>query len=311
MPAPDHGLPQPGKDRAQAGLTLWISVVILGVNWPVMKLGLEAVSPMWMAALRFALTLPFALAFALLANGRLPRLDRGDLPVILGVALLQFVAQMVLMTLALQRVAAGTASILVYTTPLWLTLVDWILSGRPPARRRALSTLLSTLGCLAVVVASGIAQALPLGLILLASLCWSLSIRLVAWHRWRGEVSDALFWQWTLAAAILLPLAFLAEGPPAATALSWRGIACLLFIGPVASGLGFGLMIYAGRHLSAPRVTLTSTAAPVIGYLSSTLILAEPLRPAIILGGALILAAIATGIARPARPGVAQDMGRV
>lgn len=273
-----------------------LSVLLLGVNWPVMKLGLDLIPAFWMVSLRFALTAPFVALFILLRHRRLPVLIRPDVPVILGVALLQFSALLGLVTLALQFVPAGTASILVYVTPLWLVMLDWLLNGqRPPGLRIGLSVL-SALGCGIIVLASGTpGQWAPLAIILLAAMFWSLAIRQVSRHVWNGSVTDALFWQCLLAGLVMAAVAGLAEGAPVQVSFSLHSLGLLMFIGPLASGLGFGLMVAAARSLSAGRVALISTATPLIGFLTASMLLNEPIQLPVILGGSLMLLALVLG----------------
>lgn len=277
-------------------LLLWLSVIILGLNWPVMKLALQHVAPFWMVALRYGFSVPVIAALVLVLKHRLPRFERRDLRVILGVAFLQFVIQMGLVTFALQWVAAGTASILIYTTPVWLVLLDGVIFGQHISASRLWPTLLSATGCLLVLLGAGhISDAAPLLLILAAALCWSCSMRLIASHVWSGEVLDALFWQFLLAGLVSLPVAFVAEGGLELGSFSAKGLGLLVFVGPVATGIGFGLMVVVGRLLPVAQVALISTLSPVIGFLSSAVFLGDPLNFMLVSGAATMLFAIVWG----------------
>ena len=81
-------------DRAahREGVVFLIVVIVAwGVTWPVNKLILETLSPLWMMALRSAIATValFAIAFAL---GRLAVPPRADLPVLFSITLLHLVA---------------------------------------------------------------------------------------------------------------------------------------------------------------------------------------------------------------------------
>ena len=278
---------------------LWLSIIILGVNWPFMKAGLNYISPLWMASLRFGISAPMVALFILVYKHRLPHFERRDLPVILGVAILQYVVQMGLVAIALKTLAAGTASILIYTTPLWLLLINWIVFRQNPSRRNIAITLISAAGCALILFSSGQPGAgLPLLMILIASICWASSMRLIATHRWQGWVADALFWQFVISSLLMAPIALWIEGPPAPSTFSLTGLLFLGFIGPVASVLGFGLMVVSGQKLPVEKVALFSTAAPLIGYISATIILGEPVIPVIVIGGLVILLALILGARR-------------
>lgn len=225
MPARDAApAAAPAQGSAGAWLGLWIAILVLGVNWPVMKTGLEHLPPFWMVALRYATSLPVIALLIAVAHGRAPRVVRADRHAILGVAGLQFIGQMGVVTVALQWAPAGATSVLIYTTPLWLALMDLTLFGVRIGPRRATATALSAAGCAAIVLGvGGTAGIGPLLLVLLASILWSASMRLIATHAWAGGVRDALFWQFALAAAVMTPLAWAVEGPPPRARSRGRG----------------------------------------------------------------------------------------
>ena len=95
------------------------AVMIWGGNWPVMKLGLDHMSPLWLAASRFgSAALISALVLGLM--GRLRPPTRQEWPLVAGVALLQMGAFTALALWALQYVAPGRASVIAYATSIWV-----------------------------------------------------------------------------------------------------------------------------------------------------------------------------------------------
>ncbi|NSY40858.1 EamA family transporter [Leisingera sp. ANG59] len=284
--------------RSKARVMLGLSVLLLGVNWPVMKFGLDYFSPFWMVCLRFLLSAPVVAALIVISGRRLPVLTRADVPVILGVAAFQFAGMMGLVTLALTLVPAGTASILIYTTPVWLLLIDMIHGEAKIIGKRKATALVSAAGCAVIVFSSGKSGLWgALLLILMASALWAIAMRLVNRHKWQGGVRDALFWQMLLAGLALLPVAYFVEGPFVPRSLTPVSVTLLVLIGPVASGAGFGFMIAAGRSLPAAHVALISTATPLIGFLAATLALGEPVQTTILIGGGAMLASLVWGAA--------------
>jgi len=134
---------------------LLVAVLCLGLNWPGMKLGLEIVGPVWMVCLRFLLSLPVLALFVLITKKRLPVLNRKDRSVVFVVAFFQFILSMGLITVSLQFIPAGTASILIYTTPLWMLLIDTLWYRQRPPSKRLILTGISTIGCAMILFASG------------------------------------------------------------------------------------------------------------------------------------------------------------
>ena len=261
-----------------------------------MKQALAYVPPFWMVALRFGLSIPFLGLAIVLSQRRLPKFHRADAPVVFGVGLLQFAGQMTLVTLALQTVNASTATLLIYSTPVWLLMIDLIIARNKVSLGRMGLVALSLAGCI-FIVWQGADGAAGLGYaqIILAAVFWSISIRLIGSHRWKGAVLDALFWQALLATSICTPTALLFEGALDMTVLDAPALWYLLYVGPLATAGGFGLMVFAGRHVAPPLVALSSTAAPLIGVATAAAILGETLSSAIWIGGGLMLLSLFLG----------------
>ncbi|MDE9451691.1 EamA family transporter [Aliiroseovarius sp. Z3] len=194
-----------------------------------------------MVSLRFLLGAPVVAALIIIARQRFPVLTRGDLPVILGVAVLLFAGMMGLVTLALTLIPAGTASILIYTTPVWLILIEMIFGDATIGMKRKVTALLSAAGCTTIVVSSGKPGLWgALLLILIAAALWAIAMRLVNRHEWQGGVRDALFWQMLIAGLALLPVACFFEGPFEWQSLTPTSLTLLLFIGPWPAERGLG-----------------------------------------------------------------------
>src|SRR5436305_14589703 len=81
----------------RAYLLLAAVVVLWGVNWPVMKIGLAYIDPVWFVVIRmfFGAALFFAWQFAT-AGVAVP--GRRDVPIILSIGLLQIRPYLVLIT---------------------------------------------------------------------------------------------------------------------------------------------------------------------------------------------------------------------
>lgn len=86
-------------------------VVIWGLNWPIMKLVVHAMPPLWFVVTR--LTVGAACLFAfLLATGGLATPTRADWPVVISVSVFQMWLFIGLTTIGLQFVPAGRSAVL-------------------------------------------------------------------------------------------------------------------------------------------------------------------------------------------------------
>jgi drug/metabolite transporter (DMT)-like permease len=204
--------------RPAALLLFAVVVVTWGSNWAITKMLLQSVSPLWTTAIRSAIA-TVALFVVLLARGQfiLPR--RGDVPVIVAVAVLHMAAFSALVAFGLQFVPAGRSIVLGYTTPLWVAPAAWLFLSEPVTRLRLAGIGLGLAGL--VVMFNPLAfdwsdsnALIGNGLILLAALCWAANILYVRVHQWISTPFQMVFWQALLATAILSTLALSIDGAP-------------------------------------------------------------------------------------------------
>src|SRR5258708_20300359 len=103
--------------RGAALLLFAVVVLAWGFNWPVTKMIVHSMSPLWTAALR-SLIATVALLCLLSAQGNLIVPRRGDLPVVFGIALPHMVAFSALVAIGIHFVPAGRAVLVSYATHL-------------------------------------------------------------------------------------------------------------------------------------------------------------------------------------------------
>ena len=132
---------------------LFFVILIWAVAWPVSKLGLLDMPPIWYTALRLAIG--FVTMFAiLLFQKKIKFPTRKDLPLILSIGLLQMACFLILINGGLMFVDAGRSAILVYSTPFLVTPIavmffdeNLSLWRRPPGSRTFRSTVPLTAPC--------------------------------------------------------------------------------------------------------------------------------------------------------------------
>ena len=283
----------------RAAFALFTVVVLAwGLNWPVAKLLLESVTPLWMTAIRSAIAAVVLLGLLLCTgNLRLPR--RGDLPVALSIALLHMVAFAALVAIGLQIVPAGRSSVLGYTTPLWVTPAAALFLRERITPVRAAGVALG-MGGLAVMFNplafdwNDRRALIGNGLILLAAFCWAISIVHTRAHRWISTPFQLVFWEVLLASGMLALLAYAFEGLPQ---IRWSARLALLFLygGVVGVALAYWAVAMINRSLPAVTTSLGILATPVVGVASSMLVLGEPFSLTLLAALAMIIGGIALG----------------
>lgn len=284
--------------RATA-LTLFVVVIFAwGLNWPVTKLIVAEVTPLWTVAIRTGIAC--AVLFVVLKLSRqfiVPA--RGDVPVIIAIGFFHMVAFSALMAAGLKYVPAGRSVVLGYTTPLWVTPGAWLLLGERLPARRLLGIAIGLCGLLLLFNPAGFdwsdRQALfGNGLLLLSALSWSVSILYVRAHRWIATPFQLTFWQTLLATLVLAVLALLFEPLPAP---HWSAPLVLAFAYNVLIGtvLGFWAMAVVNRSVPATTTALGILGTPIVGIAGSALALGETIDLTLIFATALILAGVAVG----------------
>jgi len=266
-----------------------------GLNFPILKLGLENSPPLLFTSLRMALgTVTMFLIAAAMGILRWPA--RGDWPVLFSVGVLQNMAFISLVTVGLQFLPAGRAAILAYTTPIWVVPAAALFLGERFTRPRAIGVGLGMTGLLVVLNPLSLGWDNPdvllgAGLIMLGTLVWTAGLIHVRRHHWHGEVLSLIPWQLLISVLVLTPIALVVEDPAEIiwdTTFLWP----LLFSGTVASGLCVAAQIAAIRSLPAVSLSLSSAAVPAVGLLSAAWFLGERPSQTDIVGFVLIAAGI-------------------
>jgi drug/metabolite transporter (DMT)-like permease len=282
--------------RGHAGSLLAAIVLLWGVNWPLMKLGLADMPPLWFSTARMGMGAVVLFA-VLAATRRLAWPSRRDWPIVLSVSLLMMVVYVGAINLAIPHVAAGRSAVLCYTTPLWVGPGAVLFLGERLTARRLAGLGLGLVGLVVLfnplafdwhdhgAVAGNVT-------LLLGAIAWAASILHTRGHRWHRTPLQLTPWQMLLAAILLaIAAAALEGGQP--TRWSPRLLAILAYNGPIATAFCFWAATTVSRALPAITVSLGFLLVPVAGVAAATLMLGEPLDASLIGGFALILGGLA------------------
>ncbi len=270
----------------------WLVVVLAlvwAISWPVIKVGIATVPPLWFGCFRYAIATA-CLVGLVAARGQLAVPPRADWPLVAISGALQMAAYSALTALALVVVPPGRASVLAYSTPIWVApLAAWKLRERP-SRRAALGGILGIAGVIAIAApalrADATAPLVAYAMLLAAAGAWAISITAVRAHRFVATPLALAPWQTLVATVLLLPVALAVDGaPPSLTA---RGAASLAYVGPIATAFAYWAVVEAGRRVRANTLAIGLLATPSLGVLISALTLGEPIGGALVAGIALI-----------------------
>jgi len=278
--------------QLQTFLLLVAVILIWGINWPLTKLALQAVAPLWLAALRMLIATICLLAYLLLTK-KLQFPNKQDMPVILSVSFFQMVIFNFLVNTSLLYVSASRSVILVYTTPLWVTPMAMIIFKETLPFLKWVGLLLGLAGIGILFNPASLDwhdahTVIGNILLLLAAIAWAVAIVHVRYAKWRLTALQLLPWQTLIATVCLLILALLMEGKPN---IQWslHLFGLLFYIGVIGSAFAYWAAIEVARRLPAVTTSLCLLGVPVAGLFSAHFILAEKITTAMVIAMLLLL----------------------
>ncbi len=267
-------------------------VLFWGINWPIMKLGVQHMPPLWFAATRMILGSLFL--FGLLAlQGRLRLPVWSDRTILITIAIIQIALPTALIHSGLLFLGAGRSAVLVFTMPLWVApLAFFFLKERISAIKIAGMGL----GLIGVAILfnplafdfTDRSLLIGNGFMLVASFSFATAIIFVRRNLGVAPIIQLVPWQLFCGSVLLAIAALSIEGTPQ---VAWSAslIAIMAYNGPIASGFCFWAFLTVSSNLPAMNTAVGSLGIPVIGVVSSAFILSESLTLSVISGLVLIL----------------------
>ncbi|MFF4577413.1 EamA family transporter [Streptomyces sp. NPDC001389] len=299
IPARPEATEQGTSPRGTSG-AVWAALGVVYVVWGSTYLGIRIVvqtmPPFLSAGARF-ITAGLVLAgiVAWRFGPSALRVTRAQLGSTLLVGLLLVLGGNGLVVLAETSVPSGLAALLVAAVPMWVVVLRAATGDRPPAR--TLAGVLVGLAGLAVLTSPGLSGEVRLSgvlLVLSGSIAWSLGSFSAGRLPLPGNSFTGSAYQmvWGGLGGVLVGLARGEQrglDPASFSTASWLALGYLVLIGSVV-----GFTAYAWLLQSAP-LSLTATYAyvnPVVAVALGALVLDEPLTLPIVLGGAIVVAAV-------------------
>ncbi len=280
------------KIRIAPIFVLIIISTLLGSQPIAMKLLLEVLPPLTIASYRFLIAGLIMLPL-FLKNRHQYKFGLLLLPMLIFNS-----ANTVLFLFGLSKTTPNATQVLYASTPIIVALASIGLFGDRLSKRKLLGLFTGLLGVSFVVLLpffrSGQSPALgsTVGnlIIFAAVLCWSGYTLLSQVVGRRYQIAPSALMTFSLYANILfiLPLAFYFEKPiETLSAMNFKTIALLLYIGIATTIVAYWLYQWVIRQWSATTASLTTYIQPPIGYLIAFVILGAPLSIELIVGTAI------------------------
>lgn len=273
---PGHQGPGGRVISRRQGLTLLALTLMWGVNWPMMKLSLREITPLYFRALTMT---GGALWLYLFYRARGLRM----LPVgsewrsVVSLGLPNMLGWHTVSILGVKELASGRAAILGFTMPIWTVLIGVVFLGEKLTRRVAFAATAVAIAITLLISHEFTAlTGRPLGIVWMeiAAVLWAIGTLMMRRAKLTLPVETLTVWMMILTSACLWVIAWMSEPWPL-----WRFSTTMwlsLFYGALIN-YGFAQIIWAGLARNLPPTTsaMSVMAVPLVGTLSATLIVGE------------------------------------
>lgn len=283
------------KKKGFLGFLILSITIIWGYAWALMKASLDFMGPFTFSALRFGTgTITMFLVLLIFKVGPPPKEQWRHLAII---GLLQTTVVFLLVMYGLRFVDAGKSSVLLYSMPIWSSLLAAKFLGEKIQKMKAAGLTLGMIGLITilgwdVLIDQNMTVLTGEVLIILAAISWGASN--VYYRKKLKNITNLQVsaYQMLFGSIGLSFAAFLMEwGEP--LHLTPKSIYYVLFTGVLASALCFTLWFIILNNIDMVTATLSTLLVPVFGMFFGAVLLNEQLTPTIILGSIFILSGIA------------------
>jgi len=286
--------------KLRKSFTAYSGLLVLSVIWGLafvaIKQAVTELTPVNLALLRWLVaSVPFLILLPIIGRPK-ARLERGDIPRLLVVALANVAGYHLSLYYAETTLSAGLSALLTSFGPIFIAVLSYFLLNEKAGRKVLTGLLLAMAGT--AVLSTGSISVNDLssyaGIIenLFTALCYALFTVLgkPLVHKY-GSASTTIM-AGLVGTAMMLPLlsqSFFAQ----ASALSSLGWASVLYLSLLSTVFGY-LMFYALVSRGAvTRLSIQLYLIPVVSVIGGALLLNEPVTLSVAVGGGMMLAAVA------------------
>lgn len=285
-----------GENRRLGLIALATTVFCFGTLWTAAKISIDYIPPLWFTAGRFAIGAVF-IAVVLGVQGRMRLPDRADIPVILSVGGIMLGLYSSIFQNALEFVHAGRATILGYTTTIFVTPIAILFLGEKLSGLKLAGLIAAVTGFLILFSPTEMDWTdrnilIGNGLLVLCVILWSFVILHLRVHRQISDTLSLVPWYLVVSCFVAVVSALIFEGVPTFR-VSGTGWMLFLYTGLVCSGIGNWGVTTAIMNLPPTTSTVGLLGVPVFAMVLSVMFLGEPLTLPLAAGLCLIVGGIA------------------
>lgn len=271
-------------------------VLIWGLNFVMIKWGVEDVPPLFLTGLRY-----FCAALPMVFFVRRPQVKPATL-ITYGLAI--GFAQFGLLFSAIKLgLPAGLASLIIQTQAFFTFGLAMLFLGERLGIAQVIGASVAIVGIAVIAVERfELTALLPLLMVLVAAFFWGVG-NIASKKAGQIDMLSFVVWGSLVPIVPLFGLSLLVEGPAAIGAalsdFSLRSVGVVLFNGYAATIIGFGLWSYLLKHYPAGVIAPFSLLVPVFGIGFAVLLIGETITAFEVVGSALVFAGLAINVFGP------------
>jgi drug/metabolite transporter (DMT)-like permease len=285
-------------------------MVVWAANFIVVKDAITTLPPVAFTFLRYGLASIALLGILRWLEGDI-RLPRPDTLRILIMGGLGFGLYQILWTTGLQSIPAGDSALIIASTPVLVAVLAVMSGADTLTPMKFAGAVLSFLGVV-VVIAAGIGISLSgsaagSALTLAAATCWASYTVLATPVLRRHSPLVLTTWATIGGTLVLVPVGVAQLVAPGALDVVWAGrlvpiVLAIAYSGLLAAAVA-NIIVFNGVRLLGPtRVITLQSFVPAMAVVLAFVFLGEPIRPAQVVGGAVIVLGVALTRLASGRP---------
>ena len=248
-----------------------------GINWPMMKIALREVSPMYFRGVTMGLGAVWLLFYFRFQGLRLRPQTRREWRDIVLLGIPNMFLWHALSILGVMSLPSGRASILGFTMPVWTVVIGVMFMGAQ-FTPRIIAAVIATLAAIGLLISHEFTalQGQPMGILWmeLGALSWAIGTLWMRRISFTMPVQSLTVWMMLISSPMILLVGVSTESWPTweLSPLAWGSLAYAVLI-----NYGFAQIIWFGMARDLPPATsaMSIMAVPVVGTLSASLLIGE------------------------------------
>ncbi|MDG6985623.1 MAG: DMT family transporter [Nitrososphaerota archaeon] len=281
-------------------VTAYSGLVVLSLIWGMAFVAIKEVeielSPVNLALLRWLIAaIPFLILLPVIGRPKV-RFERKDIPRLLAVALANVAGYHLSLNYAETTLSAGLSALLIAFGPIFIVILSYLLLHEKAGRRVLVGLLLAFAGTVVLsigtVSASDFSSLTGVAEALFTALCYAVFAVLGKPLVTKYGSAPTTILAGLVGTAMMTPLltrSFFSQ----AASLSFDGWLGVLYLGLLSTVFGYLMFYTLVSRGAVTRLSIQLYLIPVVSIAGGALLLAEQVTPTVVVGGAMMLAAVA------------------